>query len=220
MYCANNPVNNVDQNGNFFLSFLIMSIITGAVIGGTVNAVKASKEGADGLGIFGAFLGGAVLGGAMGSVMVIGAASGLVSIGISVVGFGLSTMAALTTSIGIGIGAGLLSYTTEYGLRSDKQWTLQGFLISGILGGFQSAATFGIAFAGGRAGLFTNKLTSMSSFDFLQYVLKSTGKISTFRSLVYAMQLLLSNTVAKYLLTTVPASISRKVLELIFKRDN
>lgn len=44
-YCGNNPVMNVDFDGNAFFSFLIASIIIGALIGGTMNGVSAYNDG-------------------------------------------------------------------------------------------------------------------------------------------------------------------------------
>ena len=208
---------NVDPAGKSFLFFLIFSIIIGAVVGGAVNGYKAYKEGADGWGIFGAILGGMILGGAMGAAMVLGGAAGLTSLGVAVTGFGLSTAAALGVSVAIGIGAGLASYSVETLMRNDREWNWGDFALSGVMGGAQAAATFGLAFVGGRSGLFTNKLTTMSSSKFLIYVFNTTGKITTAQAFVYSAQILLNNGLARLLLTSVPAALVRMGIEKLIR---
>ena len=156
-YCLNNPVMNVDPSGHsVFLVMLITSIVIGAAVGGTINGISAYNEGQRGWGLFGAIAGGAVMGGAMGAVLVLGGAAGLTSVGATVAGFSMTLGAALATSVAIGVGAGLASYSLENGLRTDRDWTVGGFALSGISGGFQAAATFGVAFQGGRVGAFDN----------------------------------------------------------------
>ena len=216
-YCGNNPVMNVDKTGNFFLSFLIASIVLGALAGGTINAVKAANEGASGWDIFGAFLGGAIMGGATGAIVAIGGAAGLTSIGISVAGFGLGTATAFGASVAIGVGAGMLSYTAENLIRQDREFTFGGLFLAGFSGGFQTAVTFGIAFAGGRAGLFTNKLTGMNPHEFLTYVVNTFGKVTWPQAIVYGAQLLFSNTIAKFALVTLPGAILRSLIEKLIK---
>ena len=216
-YCGNNPVMNVDPSGRIVISaftlFLISSIAAGVIFGGCISGYTAYTEGANALGIFGAILGGAILGGAMGAVMVIGGAAGLASLGVATTVVGGSSAAALSISIGIGIGAGLLSYTVETLLRDDKKWDGSDLIISGILGGCQAFTTFLVAFAGGRAGVFTHKLTNMSPFDFFQYVIKSTGTVSYAQSIVYSFQVLFSNTIAQFLLTSLPAIVLRSLIK-------
>ena len=151
-YCLNNPVNEVDETGYFLLWLFISAIVVGAVIGGTVSGVSAYNQGVRGWGLFGAIAGGAIMGGAMGAIMTLGGLAGLSSIG--AISLGLSTSATLGISVGIGISAGLLSYSLEYGLRDDKEFTWQGFLLSGLSGGLKGASTFAIAFYGGKFGAF------------------------------------------------------------------
>ena len=92
------------------------------------------------------------MGGAMGTIMTLGGVAGLSSIG--AISFGLSTNATLGISVGLGISAGLLSYSLEYGSRNDKELTWQGFLLSGLSGGLKGVSTFAISFFGGKFGAF------------------------------------------------------------------
>ena len=72
-YCGNNPVMNVDPNGNAFLSFLLISLGVGAFIGGTVAGVTAYNQGSRGWDLVGDILTGvgigALIGGAVGAVL-------------------------------------------------------------------------------------------------------------------------------------------------------
>ena len=150
-YCLNDPINETDENGYFLLWLFITAILVGAVIGGTTNGIKAYNEGARGWGLFGAILGGAIMGGAMGAITVIGGAAGMASIGM--VSF-ISTGTALGISVGIGIVAGIASYSVEYLLRDDLQFTWEGFFMAGLSGGLKGLTTFGVAFYGGKFGAF------------------------------------------------------------------
>ena len=47
-YCGNNPVMNGGSNGNFFITFLLISIGVGAVVGGAIAGVTAYNQGAMG----------------------------------------------------------------------------------------------------------------------------------------------------------------------------
>ena len=88
-YCGNNPVMNVDPNGTFAITALLIGLIVGAIIGaavgGTVAGCVASGNGATGwelagwimLGVFG----GAVIGGAIGAGL--GAAAGAIFPGLN-----------------------------------------------------------------------------------------------------------------------------------------
>lgn len=60
---------NVDPNGNFFLTFLLISIGIGAVIGGTIAGVKAYNDGARGWDLVASIAGGSLKGAVVGGVM-------------------------------------------------------------------------------------------------------------------------------------------------------
>ena len=151
-YCLNNPVNEVDETGYFLFWLFFAAIAIGALLGGTINGINAYNEGVRGWGLFGAIIGGAIMGGATGAIMTLGGLVGMASIGM--ISLGISTSAAIGISIGVGVTAGLASYSLEYGLRDDRQFTLTGFLTAGISGGVKGIASFGIAFYGGRFGAF------------------------------------------------------------------
>ena len=152
-YCLNNPISYTDPSGHsVFLTMLIIGIVAGAAIGGTMKGVSAYNDGQRGWGA-----GGAIMGGVMGGTLVLGGAAGLASVlpgGMAIAGFGLSAGAALGISAVAGVGAGLVSYSLENCLRTDREWIFEGFVKAGFSGGFKAAATFGIGFMGGRMGAF------------------------------------------------------------------
>ncbi len=153
-YCGNNPVSNVDPNGNFFITFLLVSIGIGAAVGGTIAGVTAYNNGARGWDLVGSIAGGAILGGGMGAIMAIGGAAGLASIGAGLTGFSLSAGAAFGVSLAVGAGVGLLSYTAETLISPSKQWSWAEFGKNGLSGLLKGAVTFRIAFLGAKFGAF------------------------------------------------------------------
>ena len=198
-YCGNNPVMGVNYTGcSVFLTMLIISIVAGVIIGGTISGISAYKDGQRKWGLFGAIAGGAIMGGAMGAVLVLGGAAGLAAsiapLGLTIAGFGLSTRATLGISVGIGLVAGLVSYSIENSLRTDCEWTVDGFIMSGISGGVKAMATFGIGYLGGEAGAFDKML--------LKPLLKEIGAGNS--SLIYGF--------AKGMLSSAVPSVSRSFL--------
>ncbi len=153
-YCGNNPVMNIDSNGNIFITFLLVSIGVGLLFGGVVSGVTAYNNGERGKDLFASIVGGAILGGAMGAIMAIGGAAGLASIGATITGYSLSLGTAIGASLAIGAGAGLLSYTAETLISPSRQWSWAEFGKNGISGLLKGGATFGIAYLGGRFGAF------------------------------------------------------------------
>ena len=153
-YCGNNPVMNIDSNGNIFITFLLVSIGVGLLFGGAVSGVTAYNNGERGKDLFASIVGGAILGGAMGAIMAIGGAAGLASIGATITGYSLSLGTAIGASLAIGAGAGLLSYTAETLISPSRQWSWAEFGKNGISGLLKGGATFGIAYLGGRFGAF------------------------------------------------------------------
>lgn len=143
---------NVDPTGTFFLMALLIGVIAGAVIGGTVNGVAAYNDGQRGWGLFGAIAGGAIMGGAMGGILALGGAVGLASTGL--VGFGMTAGTALGISLGIGAVAGMASYSLENGLRTDREWSVEGLFKAGFAGVLKGGATFLIGRLGGKTGAF------------------------------------------------------------------
>ncbi|MCI9032200.1 MAG: RHS repeat-associated core domain-containing protein [Clostridia bacterium] len=213
-YCLNNPVMNIDPNGTIaaFTIFLIASIALGAIIGGATNTYIAYEKGASGLDLLGAAVGGAIMGGAMGAVMTIGGAAGLISLGIPVAGFGLSAGAAVGLSVGIGVGAGLASYSAENLIKTTPSWNLKDFALSGVSGGIQAATTFGIAYVGGRAGLF-NKLAKMEPLEFFIYITENFDAVSKSQAFAYAAGMLVSNPIARTLICSMPGAAIRALIK-------
>ena len=153
-YCGNNPIANIDPNGNFFITFLLVSIGIGAAVGGAIAGVTAYNNGARGWDLVGSIAGGAILGGGMGAIMAIGGAAGLASIGAGLTGFSLSAGAAFGVSLAVGAGAGLLSYTAETLISPSKQWSWSEFGKNGLSGLLKGAVTYRIAFLGAKFGAF------------------------------------------------------------------
>ena len=73
-YCGNNPVMNVDPNGTFFLTTLLVGALIGGLIGGGFSAIVAGVQGKDFRGIAGAFFGGFFTGAVLGLAMTTGGA--------------------------------------------------------------------------------------------------------------------------------------------------
>lgn len=222
---------NVDPLGySFFLAMLITGIILGASIGGISSGVSAYKDGQRGWGLFGAIAGGAVIGGAMGGILVLGGAAGLSAaiapIGMTIAGFTLTPGVALGLSIGIGVGASLISYSLEYGLRTDKQWTLDGFALSGISGGFKSLTTFGIGYFGGKAGAFDkmiltpmlkNSITLSKNITYgLAKSVLSNLLNNTSRTIFTNIALKIGETLTKFIFVSLVSSAFRWIIDKIF----
>ena len=150
-YCGNNPVMNVDPNGTFFWFFLA-AILIGAAIGGTLNGISAYNAGQRGWGLFGAIAGGAIMGGAMGGILALGGAVGVASAGL--MSFGMTAGTAFGVSLGVGAAAGMVSYSLENGLRTDREWSVVGMFTAGLAGLVKGGATFAIGFVGGKTGAF------------------------------------------------------------------
>ena len=205
-----------DESGYFFW-FLIAAIVIGAVAGGTINGIQAYNQGARGRDLLGSILGGVIMGGAMGAIMAIGGAAGFATLGIGISGFSLTNVAAFGLSISIGIGAGMLSYTAETNIRSDLNFSWGKLFLTGIMSGFQAAATFGIAFWGGKSGVFTKNLTKMTPSDFLKYIFSTQNSITKSQAFVYGTQILFSTTISKFILTTFPSTFIRWAIEKIIR---
>ena len=150
-YCGSNPVMYTDPKGTFFGALIIGALVAG-LIGGTLNGISAYNAGQRGWGLFGAIAGGAIMGAAMGAISVLGGVSGLASAGL--MSFGLSTGAAFGISLGVGAVAGMASYSLEYGLRTDREWSLGGMFKAGFAGAIKGGATFWIGYLGGKSGAY------------------------------------------------------------------
>ena len=150
-YCGNNPVMHVDPNGTLF-GFFLGTIVLGAVIAGTMNGISAYNAGQRGWGLFGAIVGGAVMGGAMAGILALGGVVGLASAGL--ISFGMTASAAFGVALGVGAAAGMASYSLEYGLRTDREWSVKGMFVAGGVGAAKGVFTYLIGFVGGKSGAF------------------------------------------------------------------
>lgn len=107
-YCANNPINYFDPTGEAIITTLIICVIGGSVIGGTIGGIAgnsyANDKGYTGWEKAKAILTGIGIGGFAGGTLGYFAAPMLVSFtgiaGISVTFRGISTVVALGTSFG------------------------------------------------------------------------------------------------------------------------
>ena len=121
-YCGNNPVMNVDPNGTFAITALLIGLIigaiVGAIVGGTVAGCVASSNGVNGGALFGWIMlgvfGGAVIGGAIGAGL--GAAAGAIFPGINAALAGSMSFAIPTlTNIGGAIAIGSATVAVPVG---------------------------------------------------------------------------------------------------------
>ena len=84
-YCANNPINYSDPNGEYILTAIIVGVVAGAVIGGTIGGVtsyeSAKSSGVEGTDLFLETVAGVGKGAAIGSVAggLIGATGGVIA---------------------------------------------------------------------------------------------------------------------------------------------
>lgn len=85
-YCGNNPVVNIDKEGTFFLTALLVGALVGMVVGGAVAGVSSANNGAEGLELVGDIAAGVLVGAAIGAT--IGAGIGLVGAGVATIGGG------------------------------------------------------------------------------------------------------------------------------------
>ena len=125
-YCNNNPVMNIDPEGTFFLTALLIGALVGVVIGGTVAGIKAAEEGLEGWDLVGEVAKGALIGGATGAVG--GAGIGLIGAGAAAIGGGSMALiggatlsggaaaVAATGAIVVGAGASVASGISTIGL--------------------------------------------------------------------------------------------------------
>ena len=163
-YCGNNPVMNIDPSGEIGLSFILMAMLIGGLIGGAISAVKAVNDGLDAKGIALSVLGGFVMGAAVSGAFALGgvAVSGLTISGVAIKMLGVAVFA--IASYGTAV-AGTIDYLAT-SAAYDNQWKLEDALISGVKGFFEGAISFGFGVIAGQHNMF--KYTDKS-------LLKDTG---------------------------------------------
>lgn len=212
-YCLNNPVMYVDPKGCFgFISFLIGSMVVGAIFGATTKEIKAYKNGERGLDLAADIFGGMIFGAATGATLALGGAAGLASTGVAIAGYSLSTGVALGISVGAMAIASMASYSLDCAFSNENEWNVGKFFLAGVQGALQGAATFGMAYVGGKSGLFNKigKLLTPSDF-FIKY-----GGMNIFRSIVWGSTVLVGETISRMIMVSAPSALIRFIIDLIF----
>ena len=200
-----------DPGGHSFLLALLIGIGVAALFGSAISGVSAYQSGERGWDLGADIAGGAVFGAAVGATITLGGAAGLVATGASIAGFGLSTIAALGISVGVTAVAGMAKYSLDCVNSSENNWNFGGFVLSGVESFLQGAATFGIAFTGGKSGLF-NKLGNFTTPDvfFTEF-----GGMNTIRAVVWASKVTIGETLSKTLYVSGLAALIRWLIDLI-----
>jgi hypothetical protein len=192
-----------------------------------MNTISAYNEGVRGVGLLGSFLGGATMGAAMGAVLTIGGAAGLASLGASVAGYTLtSAWAALGISASIGVGAGVVSYGVENGLREDRTLSAEGFALAGLSGGLKGIATFGAGFFGGKFGAFDKMfldpllkgaytISTSATYELTKSVMASVFP-SVGRTFMTATSFYIGEFLTKLLFVNSTATVSRWIIDRFF----
>ena len=210
-YCGNNPVMYYDPDGHAFISALLISIAIAAVIGGATAGFSAYQSGERGWDLVADIAGGAIFGAAIGATIALGGAAGLAATGASVAGFGLTTGAAFGISVGATTLAGMAKYSLNCVASDENHWNFGGFVLSGVEGALQGAATFCLAFVGGKTGLF-NKLGNFSSQDVF---FTKFGGMNTMRAIVCGSKVLIGETLSKALFVSGSAALARWLIDLM-----
>ncbi len=105
-----------------------------------------------------------------------------------------------------------ISYTLNCLASTKNQWNPLGFFLSGVEGAAQGAATFGIAFLGGKTGLFNKLGNFKTNSDFyMNYGSLGNGLTSFF----HASKMLIGDTLSKTVFTSGAATIMRWLIDLI-----
>jgi len=201
-YCGNDPINKYDPSGHFAISvgFLIGSILIGAAFGAGISGAVAYAEGERGWDLVWDIVGGGIFGAAIGATAALGGAAGLAATGAKIA-VGASTTVlnvSMGTALGVAISGTAFASATKYSLdcaASDRQWNLGGYLVEAGQGALQGAATFRLAYLGGKAGLF-NKIGDFKGwYDFyLGY-----GGMNNLKMISYVSNLIIGPTLSKML---------------------
>ena len=224
-YCNNNPVMNVDPDGNSFVTFLLLAIFTGAIFGGAISGVKAYIDGDRGWDLAGSIVGGMIFGAGMSAIMAFGAAAGMASVGMALTGYTLHFSTALGISLAVGTGTGLLSYTAKTLISPSRQWSWKDFALNGASGLAKGGATFLIAYGGARFGandkVFLKKLLGKEiasesvSYDvakaILACIIPGTG-----RQFLTQVSYYITETLTKWIFVSAIAAGARWFIDKIF----
>ena len=165
-YCGNNPVMNVDPNGNlFFLFSLLIGIAAGALIGGTIGGVTAYFKGES---FWGGVISGALIGGVLGGALITGGATMLAIAGKTVSGFIVASTLVGKTALVAGMAAtvfnasmvaGSFAYAINESING-RQVNLSEMLRQGITTGIKGINAFIVGAMIATTGLYNNLLVN------------------------------------------------------------
>lgn len=105
----------------------------------------------------------------------------------------------------------MAKYSLDCVASNENNWNFGGFVLSGVEGALQGAATFGIAFVGGKSGLF-NKLGNFRTWDAF-YV--NYGGMDTLRAVFWGSKVLIGETLSKALFVSGSAALARWLIDLM-----
>ncbi|MBQ9108386.1 MAG: hypothetical protein IJY49_06175 [Clostridia bacterium] len=209
-YCGNDPVNFTDPSGHLFISFLLISMSVAAAFGGAAAGITAYRSGERGLDLFADVVGGMIFGAAVGATIALGGASGLAATGATIAGFGLSTGAALGISIGATAVAGMARYSLDCVDSKENRWNVGGFFLSGVEGALQGAATFGLAYVGGRAGAFNSQSKLQTNVS--NVPLSTNSHVNTYIRLIGDFAKKGFGELSKIVFVSIPAAVVRYII--------
>ena len=154
---------NIDPDGKLALSFIILSIVGGAIMGAISSGVKAADDGLSLQNVFLASLGGAIMGAAVAGAFALGgaAATGLTVFGkaANISRIALFAVAAYGTSV-----AGVVDYAIEskaYGIEP----TAEGYFVSAFNGFVEGVTSFIFGGTAGIKGYFKNADKSIFKYS-------------------------------------------------------
>jgi hypothetical protein len=185
----------------------------GSVIGGGAAVANGAEMWSNKM--WGGVASGAIMGGAMGAVTAVGGAAGMAALSSArAAGFAfMGWKAALATSLTIGTGAGMVSYSAKTRIVSGSwdNWSIAGMANAEGLGAAQAGATFGLAFFGGSMGLFNRNLGVGLT---LSKTVNSTGG-AVFQIITKPMPYVL-NTIMKFAIVSGPSTGVRAGIGILF----
>jgi RHS repeat-associated protein len=167
-YCGYDPVNMIDEEGNFAISsttFLIGALI-GAIVGGVISVgvtayeyIKDGEWDTNKFTYIGAVLGGAIAGAGLGIVSVLGCGAGA-ALFIGAPGFTIGNVSfctgmAFITALSTSAIAGGLGYSTRVAIEKNEEWDFTNFTKAVLKNTLSGAISFGMGIYG---GVFSGKI--------------------------------------------------------------
>ena len=199
-YCSNNPLNYIDQNGNFSIKVLLSGIALGAFIGALAGTIGTMIKDYDDDGkIFngsvkkdeylGKAIGGMIAGIGIGVCSTLGAGLGAAaSVGESSLMLGsltISASSALLLSVSSAFLTGTFGYTVRTAIDKNEAFQFSDMLIEGVANTISGLLSFGGGWCGGVAEV-VNPGVKLGAKNFLKF----HGSMTIFG--VYTTKVLLS----------------------------